>query len=242
MIKCVPVYITPPYIWKGNFPVAINSIKPKVDELIQLTKDTNTSSLLEEGDAISTAGVCLQSSHPDFNEELNVIQPHQKEEHRDFLSYLYKCLYDIERQSYLITGSKRDYSKIKYLGDTGFLDSVYVPKDTKETVNGHFFIERSWYNIHYKGGHTLPHDHCDTYNNGPHYLCVHFLKALDKCGGLQVREPDYVGHHANSVNKWRTLPVETGDFYIFPGWLEHKTETNKSDEERIIMSLNITRR
>jgi hypothetical protein len=37
--------------------------------------------------------------------------------------------------------------------------------------------------------------------------------------------------------KW-TMPVENNVFYVFPGWLKHKVETNKNKEDRISISIN----
>ena len=37
-----------------------------------------------------------------------------------------------------------------------------------------------------------------------------------------------------------TIPVENNVFYVFPGWLQHKVETNQSKEDRISISINAT--
>ena len=96
-----------------------------------------------------------------------------------------------------------------------------------------------------KHGHWSPFAHCSLqyHIRAPIFVARQLVKHQVGLSWNEVSrryvdiEPEFY-----SVDKWRTLPVETGDFYIFPGWLEHKTETNKSDEERIIMSLNITRK
>ena len=33
---------------------------------------------------------------------------------------------------------------------------------------------------------------------------------------------------------------EDGTLLLFPGWLEHETEENESDEDKIIVSFNLT--
>jgi len=37
-----------------------------------------------------------------------------------------------------------------------------------------------------------------------------------------------------------TLPVENNVFYVFPAWLKHRVETNKSKKDRISISINTT--
>ena len=38
---------------------------------------------------------------------------------------------------------------------------------------------------------------------------------------------------------WKTIPAETSDVIIIPGWMMHKVEINDSDEERISMTINV---
>jgi len=54
---------------------------------------------------------------------------------------------------------------------------------------------------------------------------------------LPIRE-DYFDSDKNRM--WRPVEVETNDVLFFPGYLEHKTEVNKTDEKRYIMSINIS--
>ena len=34
------------------------------------------------------------------------------------------------------------------------------------------------------------------------------------------------------------MPARTGDLVIFPGWLNHETSVNESDDDRIIIGAN----
>ena len=38
---------------------------------------------------------------------------------------------------------------------------------------------------------------------------------------------------------WEYIDVQTNDVLFFPGWLTHKTEVNKTNENRYVMSLNV---
>lgn len=38
---------------------------------------------------------------------------------------------------------------------------------------------------------------------------------------------------------WKELKVKTNDVLVFPGWLNHRTQPNTTDTERIVMTYNI---
>ena len=40
-------------------------------------------------------------------------------------------------------------------------------------------------------------------------------------------------------NLWKEVPVKTGDVLFFPGWINHRTQENTTNEERIVMTYNI---
>ena len=35
------------------------------------------------------------------------------------------------------------------------------------------------------------------------------------------------------------MPPEEGRMYVFPGWLEHGVEENKSDQDRVSIAFNV---
>ena len=43
----------------------------------------------------------------------------------------------------------------------------------------------------------------------------------------------------NETQTLREVACKTGDVIIFPGWLKHFTTPNKTDKERIVMTINI---
>ena len=37
---------------------------------------------------------------------------------------------------------------------------------------------------------------------------------------------------------WRLIEVKTNDILVFPGWLQHKTQPNNTDEDRVVLTVN----
>ena len=105
--------------------------------------------------------------------------------------------------------------------------------------NGRYAISNSWINYHGKGGATAIHHH------GPAALTMAAYLNLPKDGGyIQFKDPleYHKGHFLKNIDEelydWKTLKAETGDVIIFPGWIRHRTEPNKSDEKRWVLTTN----
>ena len=104
------------------------------------------------------------------------------------------------------------------------------------------YISESWVNVHPKGGWTAEHMH-----NRAIVAVSCYLNVPPKGGNLLIENPMQIykcaepmhGNYDSLGLKWHTVDVETNDVLLFPGWLKHKTETNHSDEDRYIMSINI---
>jgi len=95
-----------------------------------------------------------------------------------------------------------------------------------------------WVNWHPKGGWTEEHRHA-----GTHLAMVVYLKKPENSGNLLVRDPmsyHWAGFPATieRVGPWFPIKVEQGDVVFFPGFIEHKTEVNNSDEDRIVFTIN----
>jgi ectoine hydroxylase-related dioxygenase (phytanoyl-CoA dioxygenase family) len=39
-------------------------------------------------------------------------------------------------------------------------------------------------------------------------------------------------------SNWKAVPTVTGDVVLFPGWLKHRTQKNKSNENRWVLTTN----
>jgi Putative 2OG-Fe(II) oxygenase len=100
-------------------------------------------------------------------------------------------------------------------------------------------IAEVWFNRHGYGGETLEHHH-----NGIGLVLTAYLQLPPDSGFIQFRDPlEY--HKSNSPiipenHLWRSIPCETNDILIFPGWLKHKTEPSMNlTEDRVVMTMNI---
>jgi hypothetical protein len=40
-------------------------------------------------------------------------------------------------------------------------------------------------------------------------------------------------------NLWKQLEVSTNDVLIFPAWINHRTQENLTDEDRIVLTYNV---
>ena len=113
--------------------------------------------------------------------------------------------------------------------------------DIKEELN---FYNRqsevigSWFNRHYKSGYTDEHQH-----NFSTFVASCYLKCPPDSGNIVFRNP--LEYHmcsfpiVNEVQMLREIECKTGDVIIFPGWLKHFTTPNNTDQERIVMTINI---
>jgi uncharacterized protein (TIGR02466 family) len=100
-----------------------------------------------------------------------------------------------------------------------------------------YIIGNSWCNVHNKDGVTGVHNHPNTFMVATTYL------NLPKNGGFfEAKDPlEYHKSHYNHQEPnwmWKEIPAITGDILIFPGWLQHRTQTNISDENRWVLTTN----
>ena len=105
-----------------------------------------------------------------------------------------------------------------------------------------WFISKSWANLHKKGGFTDAHEH------GPGSVVVScYIKQPQEGGNIMfeslLRER-WVAYsrehkHNNIHDYWREVNVNTNDILLFPGWITHKTQASKTNEDRIVFTINI---
>lgn len=97
----------------------------------------------------------------------------------------------------------------------------------------------SWFNITEKNQKHQMHIH-------PHHTIsgVYYHQMKKEMGGIIFRNPNpFVANHLfpegpTSPNMITFVPEE-GTLILFPSWLEHGTEDNQTDEDRISISFNI---
>lgn len=103
-------------------------------------------------------------------------------------------------------------------------------------------MENMWTTIYPKDCYVPEHIHSGFLVSG-----VFYVKAPDDCGDIVFRDPSWVAKVAcNSGSS--TFPIEgtrdrwtptAGDLLLFPSWLPHYTDPNKSETDRIIISFNL---
>ena len=108
-----------------------------------------------------------------------------------------------------------------------------------------FYVSQSWCATNGKGSSHHLHAHPNTILS-----CVYYANASHDDGGeLQLKfqrsrlqEGFFFSYERKEPNIFNTratdIKVKTGDIVIFPGWVDHKSLPNKSDDERIIIGTN----
>ncbi len=111
-------------------------------------------------------------------------------------------------------------------------------------IDNSTFLDNVWININSKYNSNMIHDHGGCILSG-----VYYIKTPKECGNIHFFHPAYdlvdrdwnysirEYHPRNSKTWW--LPANEGSLYIFPSWLKHYVEPNRSDEERISISFNV---
>ena len=111
-------------------------------------------------------------------------------------------------------------------------------KEELNFYNRHSEVIGSWFNRHYKSGYTEEHHH-----NYSTFVASCYLKCPPNSGNIVFRNPlEYQMCNFPIVNETQTLSeveCKTGDVIIFPGWLKHFVTPNNTDQERIVMTINI---
>lgn len=99
-----------------------------------------------------------------------------------------------------------------------------------------------WATIYPTGAWVPEHIHSGFTLSG-----VFYVKASEGCGEIVFKDPGWVAKVACN-NGESTFPLDgtrrrftpqAGDLLLFPSFLPHYTEPNKSEEDRIIVSFNI---
>ncbi len=105
------------------------------------------------------------------------------------------------------------------------------------------YLHQAWVNVSPPGASNKIHYHANCHFSGVYYVS---LKAPE-CGSIYFRDP-------RVASRMMTYPVtqlseftaeeiqmkpEEGRLYVFPGWLEHGVEENRSDRDRVSISFNV---
>ena len=96
----------------------------------------------------------------------------------------------------------------------------------------------SWINVHERTGVTLEHSH-----NNALFVVTSYINLPPNSGYIEFRDPlEY--HKSNTPMEpeeelWKEVPCNTNDVLIFPAWLKHRVQPSQTDEQRIVLTMNI---
>ena len=112
-----------------------------------------------------------------------------------------------------------------------------------EHIDRHATLGNMWANINPPGGMNQPHIHPNALFSG-----VYYVKSPPNCGRLKVMDPRPGIQFTMPIRKpgnpgkdmWRDVNIEpvVGRIIMFPAWLWHSVEENKSNNIRISISFN----
>ena len=100
-----------------------------------------------------------------------------------------------------------------------------------------------WANVNPPGGYNRPHMHPNSLWSG-----VYYIKTPENCGELKIEDPKSVGLMMSPKRRAKNLPEYalrevhytpvSGKLIMFPSYLNHCVDINKSNDIRISVSFN----
>jgi uncharacterized protein (TIGR02466 family) len=129
-----------------------------------------------------------------------------------------------------------------------FLDTLYDAINGVHTALGfrntyHQVVSNIWININQKGGSNITHNHPNCFFSG-----VFYVKCPPDCGKIAFINPvreiksTFYTEQIELFNEFNVgqyaLQPEENKMIVFPSWLDHYVEPNKSDEDRISIAFN----
>lgn len=109
------------------------------------------------------------------------------------------------------------------------------------SYTGSWKFENAWANVYPTGSYVPHHNHSKS-----HWSGVYYVSAPDACGDLIFcdpkeyslsNEPEGFIFRGNTRMNIKPTP---GKIVLFPGYLKHETMPNQSEENRIVISFNIS--
>jgi len=126
------------------------------------------------------------------------------------------------------------------------VDELFIMQEqvfAEEWLQNGATMGNMWANINPPGGYNMPHVHPNS-----HFSGVYYIKAPKDSGNIVFNEPKTGAHMVMPRRKdgkprshlWKGVhvnPIE-GRILIFPSWLWHSVQPNKSNDIRISVSFN----
>jgi uncharacterized protein (TIGR02466 family) len=113
----------------------------------------------------------------------------------------------------------------------------------EECLDSEPFLGNMWANINPPGAFNKPHIHPNSLWSG-----VYYVKTQENCGNLIIEDPKIISLMTVSKKTNETVPKHLwkevnfepvqGRCIMFPSWLSHAVEVNKSNDARISVSFN----
>jgi len=106
-----------------------------------------------------------------------------------------------------------------------------------------FVISNVWININRAGDFNMTHCHPNSFLSG----CA-YIQVPPNSGGIVFRRSDAMQHYDvpeidfHALNAWHCYAPSENQVFLFPGWVFHDVEPNKSEEPRISIAFNINRK
>ena len=106
------------------------------------------------------------------------------------------------------------------------------------------FLTNLWININQKSNFNRPHLHTDSILSGVYYVdCVpdsgQIVFLHPSIAQKMLINENAIGSFTEFSSSSTTVDAENSKLIIFPSWLEHYVEPNRSDQERISIAFNI---
>ena len=129
----------------------------------------------------------------------------------------------------------------KYIDDLVSAINTEVAGCTAQVGLPQLEVYNLWININPPGSFNHLHNHVGSVLSG-----VYYVEALEGQGNIQFERTDNGEYHIPVNVKQETYYTstrasyasKTGALYIFPGWLKHSVQGNKTNSDRISISFN----
>ena len=100
----------------------------------------------------------------------------------------------------------------------------------------------SWTNVTNNNGSVVEHDHAPA-----HMAFAFYLQKPKDSGNIELRNINHSSwaymprshEHLSRQDYFQEVQCNSGDLVIFPAWLAHRVQPNKTNENRIVLSGNL---
>jgi uncharacterized protein (TIGR02466 family) len=122
--------------------------------------------------------------------------------------------------------------------------NIFLRDQLRFSSNIKFNITTSWVTLHRKDHYAQLHNHPNSLYSGVVYLqtdqnsgSITFHERLPTLFPSEI-ELDIDEYNILNARTWSIQP-KTGDLIIFPSYLKHSVEVNKSEQDRFVIAFNI---